>query len=827
MVRSSRWLVFLSAISLFACGGEAVDGPVGLTVTVPATSEAVVPFDLAVVRGRAAAKDVLKLRVTRGGGAYAFDAAGRAGSTLAFSIEPPGSAAGRARVDLPGLPTAPSGTTCVAAVRGRLADLDVGATLREGLDEDAFLVDLPASPGADALARTLDAVTGGVDLRFLIEVLPKTHYRPAFDGSTPPRLEAEPYPWPDTENAFLRYKEDEVSRWRKAAETGLPYVPSREGFLVLPRHGTEAASVNDFLVFEWPAEAEHRFDGRTLRNAIQSRDPATGKPVVLYDIAEDRRNAFEAWTGANVGLPMAIVLDWEVRSAPVIHSPLRDNVQITLGQGSWPELLAEAKRLSGLLAQRSGALPVTLDAVLTRWDDGAFEVLVPLAEAETVTIALAGVVAGQTATREIHYQPLVDVAEPYAVDAVLADLVLGRLDTEAGAVRLRGLGTAAEARLAAVLASDPSLARRVSAARLLGHLDRESEIALDALIAALSDPLPELRVAAATAAAHLASTPALAPAMVEAMGGLAPVDQVPFVQALARLGPETDGALDALLALAVHGTDDVATAARMALASAAWGAAVLESGIADTEDPVIRAAAVASVGAAVDASTIPWLIARTKDPDGGVRMAATAALIPFAWEGTNEPLEPHLDALCTLLGDPEPAVRHNVARLLGQLGGDAVDRLLALVEDDRREIREAALLALTASETVRADALSVLQDALGDADLRIRLAAVAPYLRHQGKPEDAMVVIEEGLLDTHPDGVPRRTALMILWTTGLEPKTYDSVSALLEDAREEVRVLAALVLVRGGKDDERAAEIVEAVKNDATHPLHGLTLMGR
>jgi HEAT repeat protein len=311
------------------------------------------------------------------------------------------------------------------------------------------------------------------------------------------------------------------------------------------------------------------------------------------------------------------------------------------------------------------------------------------------------------------------------------------------------------------------------------------------------------------------------------MGGLAPVAQVPFVQALARLGPETDGALDALLALAAHGTDDVAMAARMALASAAWGRAVRESGVADTEDPAIRAAAVASVGAAVDASTIPWLIPRTKDPDGGVRMAATAALIPFAWEGTNEPLEPHLDALCALLGDPEPGVRHNIAQLLGQLGGDAVDRLLALVEHDRTEIREAALLALAASEAVRADALSVLQDALGDAALRVRLAAVAPYLRHQGKPEDALVVIEEGLLDTHPDAVPRQTALMILWTTGLEPKTHGPVTALLEDAHEEVRVLAALVLVRDEEADERATEIVEAVKGDPTHPLHGLTLRGR
>ena len=57
---------------------------------------------------------------------------------------------------------------------------------------------------------------------------------------------------------------------------------------------------------------------------------------MLYEVKTGYQNVFGEWTGENVGLPMAIVLNEVYRSAPVINSQLSDNVQITLGRAPTP-----------------------------------------------------------------------------------------------------------------------------------------------------------------------------------------------------------------------------------------------------------------------------------------------------------------------------------------------------------------------------------------------------------------------------------------------------------------------------------------------------------
>ena len=57
----------------------------------------------------------------------------------------------------------------------------------------------------------------------------------------------------------------------------------------------------------------------------------------------DFQGVFETWTGRNVGLPMAIILNGEYSTAPRIISPLKDRVQVTLGERDWTAAEQRAK----------------------------------------------------------------------------------------------------------------------------------------------------------------------------------------------------------------------------------------------------------------------------------------------------------------------------------------------------------------------------------------------------------------------------------------------------------------------------------------------------
>ncbi|MBM3802187.1 MAG: protein translocase subunit SecD [Acidimicrobiia bacterium] len=92
--------------------------------------------------------------------------------------------------------------------------------------------------------------------------------------------------------------------------------------------------------------------GRDLKTASQSSDEF-GKPAVSFNLTSDGADRFEKVTAANIGKPLAIVLDGKVQSAPNIRSQIRDSGQIS---GSFT--LEQANDLA--LVLRSGALPASL-----------------------------------------------------------------------------------------------------------------------------------------------------------------------------------------------------------------------------------------------------------------------------------------------------------------------------------------------------------------------------------------------------------------------------------------------------------------------------------
>lgn len=72
------------------------------------------------------------------------------------------------------------------------------------------------------------------------------------------------------------------------------------------------------------------FTGRDIEDARSDWDE-TGQRVVIYDVKKDRRGDFGDYTERYVGKPMAIVLNDEIWSAPVIRQPLYDTVVIEGG----------------------------------------------------------------------------------------------------------------------------------------------------------------------------------------------------------------------------------------------------------------------------------------------------------------------------------------------------------------------------------------------------------------------------------------------------------------------------------------------------------------
>jgi preprotein translocase subunit SecD len=109
----------------------------------------------------------------------------------------------------------------------------------------------------------------------------------------------------------------------------------------------EQAGVVYYLVRRVPIVS-----GRDLRNARPSLDE-NNRPAVSFSLKADGAARFGAFTGANIGRYLAIVLDKRVYSAPVIEGRISDEGRIS---GNFTQ--QEANDLA--LTLRSGALPAGL-----------------------------------------------------------------------------------------------------------------------------------------------------------------------------------------------------------------------------------------------------------------------------------------------------------------------------------------------------------------------------------------------------------------------------------------------------------------------------------
>jgi len=95
--------------------------------------------------------------------------------------------------------------------------------------------------------------------------------------------------------------------------------------------------------------------GTDVRDAQPGHNPNTGEPEVDFYLTNIAGDKFAAWTGANIGKSMAIVLDNRVQEVAIIKGQIRDQGNIS-GGGITEQ---RVKDLSMLL--RTGALPASID----------------------------------------------------------------------------------------------------------------------------------------------------------------------------------------------------------------------------------------------------------------------------------------------------------------------------------------------------------------------------------------------------------------------------------------------------------------------------------
>lgn len=121
------------------------------------------------------------------------------------------------------------------------------------------------------------------------------------------------------------------------------------------------SATNEEANIPFVVESIPRITGDDLADARVQIDPQKNDPYVSMDFKAAGSKKFEEATGTNIGRRMAVILDGNVYSAPVIQAKIAGGkAQITLGGGAnFNKSMSEAKDLA--LVLRAGALPVQLD----------------------------------------------------------------------------------------------------------------------------------------------------------------------------------------------------------------------------------------------------------------------------------------------------------------------------------------------------------------------------------------------------------------------------------------------------------------------------------
>ncbi len=127
--------------------------------------------------------------------------------------------------------------------------------------------------------------------------------------------------------------------------------PGSADVIVLPDQVTDE---------QYRLERRVAMEGRHVRGATMVLQAQTGQPVVNFRLDREGGRLFGDMTQENIGRPLAVVLDGEVVTAPVIRSA------ITTGSGEISGNFTAVQATDLAMLLRSGALPAALEVIEER-----------------------------------------------------------------------------------------------------------------------------------------------------------------------------------------------------------------------------------------------------------------------------------------------------------------------------------------------------------------------------------------------------------------------------------------------------------------------------
>lgn len=232
----------------------------------------------------------------------------------------------------------------IEVIRNRIDEFGVTEPEIVSQGKDRIVVQLPGVKDIDR-AKDLIGRTAKLEFKFV-------------NDEIPPTLLGE---WIEKANqAGVTYKKGE--RWSDYMTDLNKYLVNDlpKGFEIafnktLNKSTNEVTNLEPYLV-----EAGSSLTGAELQEAIVRIDQQQNRPYVGLEFKPQGAKIFEQITGENIGKRLAIVLDGNVYSAPVVQGRIAGgSAQITLGTGDYNTTMSEARDLA--LVLRAGALPVELE----------------------------------------------------------------------------------------------------------------------------------------------------------------------------------------------------------------------------------------------------------------------------------------------------------------------------------------------------------------------------------------------------------------------------------------------------------------------------------
>jgi preprotein translocase subunit SecD len=254
----------------------------------------------------------------------------------------------------------------IETIRGRVDAFGVAepTIIKKGTD---IVVELPGAKEQD-FERIKSIIGRTAQLEFKIvddgsDYMKKVAAAVPKDGAitVAPESWTEKHQGTQHEDVYLRVKEKDKEELTKfiAGLAGNLAVPNDREFgleLMSPRESGEGTPDKYYRTYLLKKRAG--VTGEYLSNAEESWDEM-GRPEVSFTMNRQGSDMMGKLTGENVGRKMAVVLDENITSAPVIESKISDRGRITMGGYGDPfKLQQEVKDLVGVL--RSGALPAPL-----------------------------------------------------------------------------------------------------------------------------------------------------------------------------------------------------------------------------------------------------------------------------------------------------------------------------------------------------------------------------------------------------------------------------------------------------------------------------------